>query len=37
MLFNKVLNPVASKRGGLGARLGIEDEDALSGSIDLID
>ena len=37
MSFNKVLSPVASKRGGLGARLGVENKDALSGSVDLID
>jgi hypothetical protein len=37
ILFNKVLSPVAFKRGGLGARLGVEDEDAFSGSIDLMD
>ena len=37
MSFNKVLSPVVSKRGRLSARLGVKDEDALSGSIDLID
>ena len=35
--FNKVLSLVASKRGGLSARLGVKDKDALSGSVDLID
>jgi len=37
MSFNKVLSLVAFKRGGLSARLGVEDKNALSGSVDLMD
>jgi hypothetical protein len=36
MLFNKVLNLIMSKRGGLSTKLNIEDKDILSSSIDLI-